>query len=124
MQNNNETFEYNHSACDMAEIRRIREKYLPPEEDKMALLRRLDRQATQKGTAIALAVGVVFALILGSGMSLCMVLGGKWMLPGIVVGLAGMAGCALAYPLYVRITRKEKERLAPRILKLTEELMK
>ena len=124
MQNNNETFEYNHSARDMAEVRRIREKYLPPEEDKMALLRRLDRQATQKGTAVALIVGIVFALILGSGMSMCMVLGGKWMLPGIVIGLVGMAGCALAYPMYVRITRKEKERLAPRILKLTEELMK
>lgn len=124
MNNEKETFEYSYSAKEMAEVRRIREKYLPPEEDKMALLRKLDRRATDKATTCALIVGTIFSLLLGGGMSLCMVWGDRWMFMGIVLGLIGMAGCALAYPLYLRITRRERERVAPQILKLTEELMK
>ena len=46
------------------------------------------------------------------------------MLPGIVIGVAGMAGTAAAYPLYMQITKRERERIAPEILRLTEELMK
>lgn len=124
MNNEKETFEYFYSAKEKAEVRRIREKYLPPEEDKMALLRKLDRRATDKATTCALIVGTIFSLLLGGGMSLCMVWGDRWMVMGIVLGVIGMAGCALAYPLYLRITRRERERVAPQILKLTEELMK
>lgn len=124
MNNEKETFEYSYSAKEKAEVRRIREKYLPPEEDKMALLRKLDRRATDKATTCALIVGTIFSLLLGGGMSLCMVWGDRWMVMGIVLGVIGMAGCALAYPLYLRITRRERERVAPQILKLTEELMK
>ncbi len=43
--------------------------------------------------------------------------------PGIAIGLAGIAGMCLAYPLYSHITRRERERLAPEILRLTDELM-
>ena len=45
------------------------------------------------------------------------------MIPGIVIGVIGMVGVALAYPLYQYLVKKEKERLGPEILKLTEELM-
>lgn len=69
-----------------------------------------------------IAYGVVSALVLGAGMSLCMV----WarFLPGILLGLLGMAGIAAAYPLYQAVTRREREKVAPEILRLTEELMK
>ena len=123
MENKKETFEYTYSAKQQQEIENIRKKYLPKEEDKMEQLRRLDRSATKKGTMVSIILGTVSALILGVGMCCTMVWGGRLFIPGIVIGLAGIAGICLAYPLYGRITRRERERLAPEILRLTEELM-
>ena len=117
-------FEYTYSAPEQEEIRKIREKYIPKEENKMDRLRRLDAQMTRKGTIVALVVGILGTLVMGTGMSLCMVWAGAWFVPGIVIGIAGIAAVAAAYPLYARITEQEKARLGPEILKLTEELMK
>lgn len=117
-------FEYTYCAPEQEEIKKIREKYMPREENKMDQLRRLDAQVTRKGTAAALVVGILGCLVMGTGMSMCMVWAGVWFVPGIVIGIIGIAGVAAAYPLYVRITVQEKARLGPEILKLTEELMK
>lgn len=122
MENEKKTFEYTYSARQQEEIQKIRSKYLPPQENKMEQLRRLDRSATKKGAAVSVAVGVTGTLLLGVGMCCTMVWMGMWFIPGIVIGVAGIGGIAAAYPLYARITRKERERLAPQILKLTEEL--
>lgn len=121
---NGKTFQYTYSAKEQEEIRRIRNKYMPREEDKMALLRRLDAQAAQKAGAYAIAVGVIGALILGTGMSCCMVWGGALFIPGIIIGTAGIAAIAAAYPVYSRIAGRERARVAPEILRLTDELMK
>ena len=120
----NTTFQYTYSAKEQEELKRIRSKYAPKEENKMDQLRRLDAQVTRKGTVMALVVGIVGSLVLGTGMSLCLVWAGAWFIPGIAIGIVGIAAVAAAYPLYVRITEKEKARLGPEILKLTEELMK
>ena len=48
----------------------------------------------------------------------------RFFLPGICVGVAGIFAAALAYPLYARITQREREKAAPQILRLTEELLK
>lgn len=117
-----EKFTYTYSAKQQEEIERIRRKYLPPEENKMEQLRRLDKSATKKGTAVSITLGVISTLLLGVGMCCTMVWMENLFVPGIVIGIAGIAGIAAAYPLYRRITRKERERLAPQILKLTEEL--
>ncbi|MBQ7800895.1 MAG: hypothetical protein IJ375_01065 [Oscillospiraceae bacterium] len=122
MENQDNSFEYTYSAPRQEEIRRIRQKYLPKEEDKMEQLRRLDRSAAQKGMSMSLTVGVLGALILGVGMCCCMVW--ELFIPGIIIGILGIAGVSLAYPLYVRITEKEREKIAPEILRLTEELLK
>lgn len=119
-----EKFQYTYSAKQQEEVKAIRKKYLPPEEDKLALLRRLDESAARKGTTISLVVGILSALVMGTGMSCVMVWGGDWFVPGILIGLVGLVGVACAYPLYARITKKERERIAPQILKLTEELLK
>ena len=120
-----EAFEYTYSAQEQEELRKIREKYLPPEEraTKMDQLRKLDASVTRKGALVSITVGTIFTLIMGIGMCFCMVWTDQLMIPGIIVGLIGMIGAALAYPLYKRITQKERERIAPQILKLTEELM-
>lgn len=124
MEDKNDTFTYTYSAKQQEEIRSIREKYLPKEEDKMEQLRRLDRSATKKGTVISLLAGVMGCLVMGVGMCCTMVWMGNLFIPGIILGLIGIAFIAAAYPLYVRITKKEREKLAPQILKLTEELSK
>lgn len=121
---NNETFTYSYSAKQQEEIKNIRKKYLPPEEDKMEQLRRLDASVTRPGTIASLAAGIIGALILGIGMCCCMVWGGGWFIPGIIIGLIGIVTLVLAYPLYVKLTEKQRKKLAPEILRLTEELMK
>ena len=95
----------------------------------MEQLRKLDRQASQKAQAWSIALGVIGALILGTGMSIAMTelsgfLGGTAMFIGIPVGLIGIVLVALAYPVYNRILKKERQRIAPEILRLTDELLK
>lgn len=129
MENKDETFQYTYSAKEQAELESIRKKYLPAQEDKLEQLRRLDRSVSQKATARSLMLGILGALIMGTGMSLCMTelsgfLGGTAMFVGIPVGIVGLILVALAYPVYNRILKKERERIAPEILRLTEELMK
>jgi len=120
--NNDNSFEYTYSAKEQEELRKIREKYLPREENKLDQLRRLDAGVTKKGTAMALTLGILSCLVFGTGMSCCLVWAGALFFPGIAVGILGIAGMAMAYPLYNRVIRKERERIAPEILRLTEEL--
>lgn len=129
MEKKQETFTYTYSARQQEEVQRIRKKYLPPEEDKMEQLRRLDRRATQKSQAWAIGLGFIGALVLGTGMSLAMTNlsgfpDGTAMLIGIPVGVIGMALAALAYPVFLRTLKKERQRIAPEILRLSDELMK
>ena len=120
---NKETFSYTYSAKEQEEKKKIREKYVPKEADKMEQLRRLDAGVTQKGTVISLVVGIIGALILGTGMSMCMVWTELFVL-GIIVGIVGIVMVSAAYPLYSYVTKKEREKIAPEIMRLTEELMK
>lgn len=124
MENNNETFEYTYSATKQEEIEKIKKKYMPKEEDKMELLRKLDRDTTKPGTIWSLAVGVVGCLLLGMGMCCTMVWTESLFVIGIIVGVIGMGVMGAAYPIYVKLTKKQKEKLAPQILALVEELSK
>ena len=69
-------------------------------------------------------MGIIGALTLGIGMCCAMVWMGQWFVPGIVIGIVGIILVSLAYPLYTHITQKEREKVAPEILRLTDELMK
>lgn len=126
---NKEGFSFTYSAAQQQEIENIRKKYLPPQEDKMEQLRKLHHSATQKAQAASIAIGVIGTLILGTGMSLFMtklgsVFGNLSMVIGIIVGLTGMVLVALAYPIYNKVLKKERARIAPEILRLTDELLK
>ena len=125
MEGKSEVFNYTYSASQQAEIKSIREKYMPPteEEDKMERLRRLDRSVTRTGTTVSIIVGVISTLVLGFGMCCTMVWEGL-MLPGIIIGVAGIIGIASAYPIYIHVTKKQREKVAPEIIKLSDELMK
>lgn len=132
MDKKEETFQYTYSAKEQAEVARIRKKYLPAQEDKLEQLRRLDRSASQKAQVWAITLGIIGTLILGAGMSLFMSDLGELlvssqnlaMVIGILTGVLGLVLVALAYPVYNRILNKERQRIAPQILLLTDELMK
>ena len=129
----NQTFEYTYCAKEREEIKAIRQKYAAQEqpEDKLAAIRRLDAQVTEKATVISLVLGILGALIMGSGMSLTMTDIGELlglnatlaMLVGIAVGIVGMVMAGVAYPVYNRIVKTQREKIAPQILRLTDELL-
>ena len=124
----NNSFEYTYSAQRQQEVEEIRKAYLPKEEDKMEKLRKLHSIPTQKAQSASIAVGVIGALVLGTGMSLCMTelgaaLGSLALVLGIMIGLVGIILVALAYPIYNRTLKQERERIAPEILRLTDELL-
>lgn len=119
MENNNK-FEYTYSAKQQEELNNIRKKYLPQEESKMDRLHRLDESVTRPGTIISIIVGIIGTLTMGFGMCLCL----EWsaFVPGVIIGIAGMAILVAAYPIFKYITNKQKEKIAPEILRLTEEI--
>lgn len=121
---NNDSFNYTYSAAEQKEIKNIREKYLPKKADKMEQLRKLDQSVIQKASVSALVTGIIGALILGLGMSCAMVWMGVWFVPGIVIGVIGIALVSAAYPVYNYVIKKEREKIAPEIIRLTDELMK
>lgn len=136
MENNNKEngFSYNYSAKEQAEIKKIREKYRPQsaEEDKMTRLRRLDASVTQTAEAVSLVFGILGTLLLGFGMSLIMSdLGAKMnldtvaaMVFGVISGIIGGTLAGFAYPVHNYIVREKRKKLAPEIIRLTDELMK
>ena len=121
----NNSFNYTYSAKQQAEIENIRKKYAPStsDEDKMEQLRRLDAGVTRKVTVISLIIGITGTLIMGIGMCCTMVWQNTLFVPGIIIGLIGIAMLSVAYPVYNMILKKEREKIAPEILRLTDELL-
>lgn len=132
MSDNKKNFNYTYSAAQQEEVEAIRKKYVadtPTDEaDKMEQLRRLDASVTNKAMILSITVGIIGALIMGLGMSLVMTdIGDTLGIPsklivGIIIGIIGMIGVIIAYPLYQRVIVKERKKIAPQILKLTDEL--
>lgn len=130
--NTETSFRYTYSAKDRDEIKRIRQKYETQEDDGMNKLRKLDAVVSQKATIVSLVFGIVGVLLMGSGMSLIMtdlgsilgMAGIVGIVVGIIIGVPGILLAALAYPIYCKVLKREREKVAPEILRLTEELMK
>lgn len=127
-------FTYTYSAKDQAEIENIRKKYEPQSryESNLDQLRKLDASVTSKAAMISLIVGIAGTLVLGFGLSLilsdlyaliglskslCQIL-------GIVIGVIGIFIDSINYPLYDIIIMRERKRVAPEIIRLSNELMK
>ena len=138
MDNNNQEksgFTYTYSAKEQAEIRKIRDKYTVStenSEDKMSRIRKLDASVTNTAQAFALVFGIIGTLILGCGMSFCMTDIGEAlglsqnvnMFIGIGMGVIGGVLVSLAYPIYNLIVKARRKKIAPEIIRLTDELMK
>lgn len=130
--NTDTSFKYTYSAKEQDEIRRIRQKYQDREENGISRLRKLDAKVSQKASMVSLVLGIVGVLVIGTGMSLIMtefgsllgLTGVLGLVVGVVIGLVGIIMVVLAYPVYNTVLKKEREKIAPEILRLTEELMK
>lgn len=122
---NNNNFNYTYSAPEQDEIKKIRQKYLPSEEktDKMNKLRQLDKSAETPGVVISLILGVVGTLLLGVGMC-CTMVWTEFFVLGIIVGIIGIITLSFAFPVYKKITKRCREKIAPEILSLANELEK
>lgn len=116
-------FSYSYSAKQKAEVEEIRNKYKPKEESKIEQLRKLDKETTRKGTIVSVVVGMISTLVFGAGMSCVLVFDSSLFAFGIVLGLIGIGGMALALPLHGIITEKEKAKVADRIMALSEEIL-
>ena len=124
----NDTFRYSYSSSLQEELKDIKKKYAgQPEDqqgDQLELLRKLDKSYTRKSTIVSIAMGAAGCLTMGIGMCCTMVWAAAMFLPGIIIGVIGIAMMAAAYPVYVRITKRERARIAPQVLDIIEKLSK
>lgn len=117
---------YSYSAAENEEIKHIREKYefRNEENSKLEQLRRLDRSVHKTASVIALSVGIIGLLIMGFGMSCVLVWAESLFAAGVVTGIIGIFFIIAACPVYNIVERKKRKRIAPEIIRLTDELMK
>lgn len=120
--NNESAFFYTYSAKENQEVLEIRKKYLPQEESKLEELKRLDAQVQSSGVMQSLCAGIGGALVFGLGFCLTMEVIGSIPWLGVIVGLVGIAGMLIAFPVYKKYLAKAKAQYTSRILQLTEEL--
>lgn len=122
MADKNEVFVYSYSAEEQDIVRKISQKYMPEEENKMEQLIKLDKSTRSMGRAVAITLGVISTLVFGTGM-FCVLEWGRF-ISGVIVGITGICGMTSAYPVYSYINKKHMEKIAPKIMELTEELLK
>lgn len=120
--NENNTFEYNYSADKAKEVEAIRRKYENPKEDKFEQLKALDRQAERRGQIYSMAIGILGTLILGIGMSMALVGEVLFLIPGIIIGIIGMAVLGAAYPIYKKVTKADRDKVAAKVLELADQI--
>lgn len=128
----NEVFKMTYSAMERDELEKIRQKYVSREPDKMERVRMLDASASKKALSVFLVLVICGALVMGFGMSLAMTEFGESlkfdevqsMIIGIVIGVIGIVLVALSYPISGKVLKHERQKIAPEILRLTDELMK
>ena len=119
------TFIYRYSAKENKEVQEICRKYLPREESKFEELKRLDYTVQTSGMIESLCAGIGGALVFGLGLCLAMQVIGNGVLMtalGVLLGILGIAGMIVAYPIYRKVFTNAKTKYAPRILELTAEL--
>lgn len=104
----------------------IANEYAPKDTSKVVALHKLDAKAKLPATVFTYSVGILSALVFGVGM--CLAMGqigsgttGSFVL-GIIVGVLGMAGMSINYPIYKRILANGKKKYAFEIMELAKEI--
>lgn len=101
-------------------------EYAPKDDSKVIALRKLDARAKLPATVFTYAVGILSALIAGVGMCLSMnVIGSGSMVSfviGVIIGIIGLAGMGINYPVYKKMLAKGKKKYAFEIMELAKEI--
>lgn len=104
----------------------IANQYAPKDTSKVVALKKLDQKAKMPACIATYTIGVIAALLLGVGMCLSMGVIGNgsttMFVIGIIVGIIGIAGVCINYPLYKKIQAKGKEKYANDIMQLAREI--
>ena len=101
-------------------------EYAPKDTSKVIALKKLDATAKLPANIFTYSFGMISALVLGVGM--CLTMGqigngttGSFVI-GIVIGIIGMIGLGVNYPIYRRILEKGKKKYAFEIMELAKEI--
>ena len=103
----------------------IAKDYAPKENSKIVALKKLDNKAKLSATIFTYSCGIISALVFGTGMCLAMQVIGNGLagiVLGIIVGIIGMIGCGVNYPIYKRMLEKNKAKYAYEIVQLAREI--
>lgn len=100
----------------------IAKDYAPKDNSKIVALKKLDNRAKLPATIFTYTWGIAFALVFGTGMSLAMQVIGNSMVLGIIVGVIGLIGCGVNYPIYKRMLDKGKAKYAYEIVELARQI--
>ncbi len=103
----------------------IAKEYAPRDNSKIVALRKLDRKAKLPATVFTYTLGIASALIFGTGMCFAMQVIGSGitdMALGIAIGIIGMIGCGVNYPIYTRMLERGKKKYAYEIVELAREI--
>ena len=69
-----------------------------------------------------MAIGILGTLILGIGMSMALVGEVLFLIPGIIIGIIGMAVLGAAYPIYKKVTKADRDKVAAKVLELADQI--
>ncbi|MBQ6901725.1 MAG: dihydropteridine reductase [Oscillospiraceae bacterium] len=103
----------------------IAKDYAPKESSKIVALKKLDNRAKLPATIFTYSCGIISALVFGTGMCLAMQVIGNGlagMVLGIIIGIIGMIGCGVNYPIYKKMLEKGKSKYAFEIVQLAKEI--
>ena len=110
-------------------VQKIRTQYTEKEHTQLDALKELDNKVKKPANVFAYIFGAISAIIMGAGMSLVMTDIGTMigmestMVPGIVIGVVGLALAIINYPIHKSILSSRKKKYAADIIKLSDELM-
>lgn len=104
----------------------IANEYAPKDTSKVVALKKLDARAKLPATVFTYTLGIVSALVFGTGMCLAMKVIGSGtvgaVVLGVLVGVLGMLGMGVNYPAYKKILAKGKKKYAFEIMQLAKEI--
>ena len=103
----------------------IAKEYAPKDHSKIIALRKLDAKAKLPATIFTYSWGIVSTLVFGTGMCLGMQVIGNGitaMILGIIIGIIGMIGCGVNYPIYKKMLDSGKKKYAYDIIELAREI--
>ena len=105
---------------------KIASEYAPKETRKVVALKKLDSRAKRPANIFAYTFGVAMALLLGVGMCLSMKVIGDgsaiFTVLGVVVGVIGIVGVSVNYPIYKKILENSKKKYSADIIALANEI--